>query len=97
MYKRPFLVLPGGVCVPLEGEYRVEELRGEWYVLGHNSVVRFDSQREAVAKFSELTGARGPDVLAGRALAQALDLELDLEQDLDLALALGPDENSSFS
>ena len=95
MYKRPFLVLPGGICVPLEGDYRVEELRGEWYVLGNHSVIRFDSEHAAVARFSELTGARGPDVLAGRALARALDL--DLEQDLDLALDLGPDGNSSFS
>ena len=85
MYRRPFLVLPGGVCVPLEGDDRIEELRGEWYVLGHNSVTRFDSQREAVARFALLTGEREPDVLAGFAL------------EFDLDLDLGSDENPSIS
>jgi hypothetical protein len=64
MYRRPFLVLPGGVCVPLEGDWRVEEHRGEWYVLGNNAVHRFESEREAVARFAQLAGIREPDLLA---------------------------------
>lgn len=83
MYRRPFLVLPGGVCVPLEGDYRVEDLRGEWYVLGHNSVARFDTQREAVTRLVELTGARTPDVLAGFAVELEFDPELELQLGLD--------------
>lgn len=77
MYRRPFLVLPGGVCVPLEGEFRVEELRGEWYVLGHHSVTRCDSQREAVAKLAQLTGTDEADLLAGLAIESVLDGEFD--------------------
>ena len=34
--------------MPLDGDWRVVELRGEWYVLGHNSVVPCGSERAAV-------------------------------------------------
>jgi hypothetical protein len=83
MYRRPFLVLPGGVCVPLEGDWRVEELRGEWYVLGHHSVTRFDSQHAAATRLAQLTGASEPDVLAGIALESELDLDFMLELESD--------------
>jgi hypothetical protein len=91
MYKRPFLVLPGGVCVPLEGDWRVEELRGEWYLLGHNSVTRFDSERAAATRLAQLTGANEPDVVMGVALESELALVLDL------GLELEPDENPRIS
>ena len=81
MYRRPFLVLPGGVCVPLEGESRVEELRGEWYVLGHHSVTRCESQAGAVAKLAQLTGANEADLLAGLAIESVLDGEFDAPLD----------------
>ena len=68
MYRRPFLVLPGGECVPLEGEWRVEELRGEWYVLGQNAVTRFESEREALARLAQLRGPVEPNALAAFAL-----------------------------
>jgi len=68
MYRRPFLVLPGGDCVPLEGDYRVEELRGDWYVLGQHSVARFETEREAVARLAQLQGVREPDALAALAV-----------------------------
>lgn len=70
MHRRPFLVLPGGDCIPLEGDWRIESLRGEWYVLGHHSVFRFDTEREARTRLSHLRGEADPDTLA------ALTLEL---------------------
>jgi len=73
MYRRPFLVLPGGDCVPLEGDWRVEALRGEWYVLGHHSVFRFDTEQEALARLAHLRGDASPNAVA------AFTLELDDE------------------
>jgi hypothetical protein len=66
--KRPFLVLPGGVCVPLEGEWRTAELRGEWYVLGHNSVVPCGSERAALSMLAQLQEQTDIDVLASEAI-----------------------------
>lgn len=73
MYRRPFLVLPGGDCVPLEGDWRIEPLRGEWYVLGHHTVFRFDTEQEALARLAHLRGDASPDAVA------AFTLELDDE------------------
>ena len=73
MYRRPFLVLPGGECVPLEGDWRIEELRGEWYVLGQHSVSRFDSEREARIRLAQLRGTPEPDDVAALALELAED------------------------
>lgn len=99
MYRRPFLVLPGGVCVPLEGDFRIEELRGEWFVLGHHSVTRCDSHREAVAKFAQLTGTDQSDVLAGIALEAEIEsaLEIDFGHDGELGIPRDPDENPRLS
>ena len=74
MYRRPFLVLPGGECVPLEGDWRVAELRGEWYVLGNNAVTRFESEREALSRLAQLRGTAEPDALAALALEQSDEL-----------------------
>ncbi|MFO0689844.1 MAG: hypothetical protein U0900_14200 [Myxococcota bacterium] len=71
MYRRPFLVLPGGDCIPLEGDWRIEPLRGEWYVLGHHTVFRFDSEQEALARLAHLRGEASPNAVA------AFTLELD--------------------
>ena len=68
MPTRPFLVLPGGECVPLEGEWRVAQLRGEWYVLGHHSVVPCGSQRAAEGMLSKLRAHSDADWLAAEAL-----------------------------
>ncbi|MEZ4331118.1 MAG: hypothetical protein R3F35_05175 [Myxococcota bacterium] len=70
MHRRPFLVLPGGDCIPLEGDWRIEPLRGEWYVLGHHAVFRFDTEDEARTRLAHLRGNADPDTLA------ALTLEL---------------------
>jgi len=66
--KRPFLVLPGGLCVPLEGDWHVAELRGDWYVLGHNSVVPCGSKRAAESMLAELESRSDVDLLADEAI-----------------------------
>ncbi len=68
MPKRPFLVLPGGVCVPLEGPWRTAELRGDWYVLGHNSVVPCGSERAAQSMLTQLEEQTDIDLLASEAI-----------------------------
>ena len=68
MPTRPFLVLPGGLCVPLEGDWHVAELRGDWYVLGHNSVVPCGSKRAAEGMLGELERRSDADLLAGQAI-----------------------------
>jgi hypothetical protein len=61
-------VLPGGVCIPLEGDWRTAELRGEWYVLGHNSVVPCGSERAAQSMLVQLQDQTDIDVLASEAI-----------------------------
>lgn len=68
MPKRPFLVLPGGLCVPLEGDWHIAELRGDWYVLGHNSVVPCGSKRAAESMLEELAAQTDADRLACEAI-----------------------------
>ena len=68
MPKRPFLVLPGGHCEPLEGEWRVAELCGDWYVLGHHSVVPCGSQRAAHGMLEQLHSQTDADRLAEDAI-----------------------------
>ena len=43
----PFLVFPGGNCVPIDGPLRVEELGDGWYVIGQNSTVPCGSEAAA--------------------------------------------------
>lgn len=68
MPKRPFLVMPDGNCVPLEGEWRIARLRGDWYVLGHNSVVPCGSERAAASMLEELVTRSDADLLAAEAI-----------------------------
>jgi hypothetical protein len=67
--KRPFLVLPAGECVPLEGEYRIEEIRGEWYVLGQHDAVRCASESAAQRRLQALLIEHDAHALAAEALA----------------------------
>jgi hypothetical protein len=69
MPKRPFLVMPGGICVPLEGEWRIARLRGDWYVLGHNAVVPCGSERAAASMLEELVSRSDADLLAADAIS----------------------------
>lgn len=73
MPSRPFLVMSDGVCVPLEGDWRAVELRGDWYVLGHQSVVPCGSERAAQNMLAELRSRSDADHLAAEAI-QGLDL-----------------------
>jgi hypothetical protein len=72
MPTRPFLVLPGGECVPLEGDWRVAQVRGEWYVLGHHSVVPCGSRRAATSMLEQLRDRTDADHLAAEAI-EAID------------------------
>ena len=69
MSKRPFFVQRNGDCVPLEGGWRVEELGGHWYVLGHHSVVPCGSERAARSMLAELREQSDVDLLANEAIA----------------------------
>ncbi len=73
MSTRPYLVLSNGFCVPLEGEWHVVELRGDWYVLGHHCVVPCGSRRAAASMLEELQSHSDADHLAAEAI-HGLDL-----------------------
>ena len=81
MPKRPFLVMPDGVCVPLEGEWRIARLRGDWYVLGHNSVVPCGSERAAASMLEELVSRSDADLLAAEAISGLDRIPNSLETD----------------
>ncbi|HIF95105.1 MAG: hypothetical protein ABGX04_17355 [Myxococcales bacterium] len=68
MPKRPFFVMPDGVCVPLEGEWRIVELRGDSYVIGHHSVVPCGSRNAASSMLAELQSHSDADHLAAEAI-----------------------------
>ena len=68
MPTRPFFVMPDGICVPLDGEWRIASLRGDWYVLGHNSVVPCGSERAAANMLEELRSHSNANVLAAEAI-----------------------------
>jgi hypothetical protein len=69
MPKRPFFVLPNGNCVPLEGDWRIARLGGEWYVLGHHAVVPCGSERAAAHMLAELENRTDADQLAAEAIS----------------------------
>ena len=68
MPTRPFYVQRNGDCIPLEGGWRVAEIEGDWYVLGHHSAVRCDSERAARSMFEELSAQSDVDALANEAI-----------------------------
>ncbi len=72
MPTRPFYVQRNGDCIPLEGDWRVARLDGQWFVLGHHSVVPCGSERAARSMLDELTERTDVDRLADEAIA-ALD------------------------
>ncbi len=69
MPKRPYFVLPNGFCVPLDGDWRTVQLRGDWYVIGHHSVVPCGSERAAQSMLEELGSRSDADRLASDAIA----------------------------
>ncbi len=60
----PFLVFPGGNCVPIDGPLRVALLWDGWYVIGENSTVPCGSERAARATLRQLMHERDPNSLA---------------------------------
>jgi len=68
MPKRPYLVTPDRECIPLEGPYRIEQVRGEWWVLGEHRAVRCDGEASASLVIERLRA--GPEIhaLAAEAL-----------------------------
>jgi len=68
MTQRPFLVTPDRVCIPLEGPYRIEEVRGDWYVLGEHRAVPCASEPAARRTLERLEAERGAHDLVAEAL-----------------------------
>ncbi|MEM9177420.1 MAG: hypothetical protein AAGC67_19570 [Myxococcota bacterium] len=68
MPTRPFYVQRNGDCIPLEGAWRVAEIEGAWYVLGHHSVVPCGSERAARSMLEELAEQADIDALANEAI-----------------------------
>jgi hypothetical protein len=68
MPNRPFFVQRNGDCVPLEGEWRVECLEGDWYVLGHHSVVPCPTEHAARATCADLSSRNDANRLAIEAI-----------------------------
>ena len=64
----PFLVFPGGECVPIDGPLRVTELRDGWYVIGRNSTVPCGSEAAARDALAHLLDDQGPQALAEEAV-----------------------------
>ena len=87
MPTRPFLVMPDRVCVPLEGAWRIALLRGDWYVLGHHSVVPCGSKHAAESMLDKLRDQSDVDLLANEAISG-----LDRIPDLCETNSLGEDD-----
>jgi hypothetical protein len=70
--------MPDGECIPLEGKWRVVELRGDWYVLGHDSVVPCGSRKAAASMLTELESRTNADRLASQAIEDLERLPLSI-------------------
>ncbi len=70
----PFLVFPGGECVPIDGPLRVAELRDGWYVIGENSTVACGSRAAALDALEHLLREQDPHTLA-EAAVESLDAD----------------------
>ena len=68
MHRRPFLVTADRECIPLEGPYRIEAIRGDWYVLGEHRALRCESESAARVRLAGLAAERDADALASDAL-----------------------------
>ena len=64
----PFLVFPGGECVPIDGPLRIAELRDGWYVIGRNSTVPCGSEAAARDALAHLVTEEDPHSLAEEAM-----------------------------
>lgn len=73
----PFLVFPGGECVPIDGPLRVAELRDGWYVIGHNSTMPCGSEAAARDALANLLRGQDPDSLAAEIVESLPPWELE--------------------
>ena len=73
----PFLVFPGGICVPIDGPLRVAELQDGWYVIGCNSTVPCGSETAARDALAHLLEEVDPHALAEEAVNLLDGSELD--------------------
>ena len=64
----PFLIFPGGQCIPIDGPLRVSRLPDGWYVIGHGSTVPCGSEAAARDTLRHLIQELDPDVLAAEVL-----------------------------
>lgn len=73
----PFLVFPGGNCVPIDGPLRVAELEDGWYVIGRNSTVPCGSEAAARDTLAHLLSEEDPHSLAEEAVELVGGAELE--------------------
>jgi hypothetical protein len=66
--KRPYLVLLNHECVPLDGEYRIEEIHGQWYVLGYHAAIACESEIAAQVRLKAMWLEHDAHALAAEAL-----------------------------
>ena len=71
--RRPFLVLPNHMCVPLEGPYRLEEHQGQWWVLGNHDAVACNSEQIARLTLSRVNLEHDAHALMADALSDVSD------------------------
>lgn len=64
-----FLVCGGGLRVPVDGPLQIEEVEGEFYVVGHSTWELCDSIEHAQRRLNQRVRELGPDFLAAEALA----------------------------
>ena len=96
MPKRPFLVLPDRECIPLEGPYRIEELRGEWYVLGNYQVIPCESELAAWERLAVLEIEHDAHALASEALAGLPQTRLQARSSLYRSAPMGPQHQPDY-
>ena len=76
----PFLVFPGGNCVPIDGPLRVAELEDGWYVIGENSTVPCGSQRAACDTLRQLLHERDPHALVQQTVESVDPMDAGLDR-----------------
>lgn len=73
----PFLVFPGGECVPIDGPLQIAELRDGWYVIGQNSTVPCGSEAAARDALAHLLREQDAHSRAQQAMESLSDPELE--------------------
>jgi hypothetical protein len=77
MTQRPFLVTADHECIPLEGPFRIEQVRGEWFVLGEHRVYPCAGESAARIRLEQLVAGDDAHALAEQAL-EGLPFDYDV-------------------